>query len=213
MISIPLLTKALQAIGNAQVFVGDPFASGGGGMVAIGAKEGEISVEVDEEYNDLTAPELTGPAVHQRTVMGVSVRITVPVIAGETDLYPITSPLGQSGGGVSYPLPVVPTSVLVIPNLEVGGGLANATGATSGWVRTAGAGAAAATEAAAAPKHAVWLWRAAPERPSRSFSYENGGKQIWNVTFQSMFDGDRPEGHKVYTVGDPTAQGITTIRL
>lgn len=211
MINIPLLTQALQSIGNAQVFVGDPFTVNG--LKAIGAKEGDITVEINEEYNDLTAPELTGPAVHQRLVMGVNARITVPVIAGAADLYPITSPLGERGGGRSYPTPVVPTSVLVIPNLEVGGGLANATGLTTAWDRQAGAGAAAATGAAAAPVHAVWLWRATPERPNRTFSVADGGKQIWEVRFQAMFDAARPETQKQFTVGDPTAQGITTIRI
>lgn len=214
MISTPALTAALKAIGNAQVFLGDPFTASG--LIAIGAKEGEITVETTEEYSDLTAPELTGPAVHQRSVMGISARVTIPVIAGDADLYAKLSPTGEKGGGWSSPQAVVPTSVLIIPNAEVGGGLRyniEGTETVKSWKRDAGNGVAAATGAAAAPVHAIWLWRAVPERPSRSFSYENGGKQIWSVPFQAMFDGARPEGHKIFTTGDPAAQGITTIAI
>lgn len=210
-INVPTLTAALQAIGNAQVFVGDPFTANG--LVALGAKEGAVRVEVNEQFNDLTAPELTGPAVHERTLMGVNVRVTVPLILGDPAVYAKISPTGAKGGGSSTPQATVKTSVLVIPDQEVAGGLANATGATAGWVRTAGNGVAGATATDAAPKHAVWLWRASAETPSRSFTYENGGKMIVEVTFQTFFYAANPEGQKVYTVGDPTAQGITTIRL
>ena len=210
MISIPALVEALKAIGNAQVFRGDPFTAGG--FIPIGAKEGAISVEFEETYSDLTAPELTGPAVHQRLVMGSTARVTIPVIAGSDDLYATMSPTGLSGGGHSSPQPVVTTSILIIPNAEVGGGLSY-DGTT--WTRLAGNNVAAASGAAAAPKHAVILWRAAPQRPSRSFSPENGGKQILSVVYQAMFfDGAAvPEGQKVWTQGDPVAKGITTFRL
>jgi hypothetical protein len=211
MINIPTLTEALQAIGNGQVFVGNPLIAGQ--MVALGAKEGAVTVEIEEQFNDLTAPELTGPTVHQRTLMGVNARVTIPVILGDTALYAKISPVGSRSGGWSSPQATVPTSVLVIPNQEVGGGLENATGLTGGWTRTAGNGVAGGSGAGVAPVHAVWLWRAVPGTPARGFSYENGGKIITPVTFQAMFDATKPEGHKVYTVGDPTAQGITTIRI
>lgn len=213
-IGIPTLSQALQALGNGQVFVGDPFTSGG--MASIGAKEGAATVAFEETANDLTAPELTGPAVHQRTIMGVSVSITVPVILGDEALYAKINPLGSRSGGHSSPQAITTTSVLLIPNQEVGGGLRfniEGTETTPSWKRDAGNGVAAATGAAAAPKHAVWLWRAAPQTPGRSFAIESGGKIITPVTFMGMFDAARPEGHKMYTTGDPAAQGIATIRI
>jgi hypothetical protein len=209
-ISIPALSAALSAIGNAHVFLGDPFTAGG--LVAIGAKEGAINFEPSAKYSDLTA-EQTGDVVHQRTVMGVSARITVPVVLGDSTLYAKISPTGTSSGGWDTPQAVVPTSLLLIPDSEVAGGLANATGATSGWVRTAGNGYAGASGAGAAPVHAVWLWRCVPELTARPFSYENGGKIVTEIPFQAMFYATSPAGHKVWTVGDPAAQGITTIRI
>jgi|GEM_PF-4632599 len=209
-VTTPALTAALQSIGSGHVYVGTPFVADG--LAPLGAKHGEVRVEITEDVSDLTA-EQTGPAVHQRTVMGLSARVTVPIILGDTALYAKISPTGTRGGGWSVPQPVVTTSVLLIPNLEVGGGLTNATGATTGWTRAEGNGAAAASGAGAAPVHAVWLWRAVPERGGWGFSYDDGGRTIVEVTFQAMFYAANPEGHKMFTIGDPTAQGITTIRL
>jgi hypothetical protein len=205
------LSAALSAIGNAQAYIGNPFSAGG--LAPLGAKEGPIEVEVEETANDLTAEELTGPMVHERTIMGVSVRITVPLILGDTALYAKINPLGSRSGGHDAPQAVTPTSLVIIPDKEVGGGLTNATGATSGWVRAIGYGFAAATASDAAPIHAFWLWRCIPVTPSRSYTYENGGKIVTPVTFQGMFYATNPDGQRLYTVGDPSAQGVTTIRL
>ena len=208
MIVPPTLTQALQAIGNAKLMVGDAMTVAG--LAALGQKEGEMSFAINEVYNDLTATEQTGPAVHQRTLMGVSVTITIPIILGDPLLYATISPTGTQGGGWSNPQNVVTTSVLLIPDQELAGGLAYD---GTAWTRTAGNGHAGASGAAAAPKHAIWLWRASPTREGWGFTYENGGKLITNVVYTSFFDAARPEGHKVYTIGDPVAQGIATVRL
>jgi hypothetical protein len=206
------LTAALQAVGNAQVYIGDPFTASG--LSCIGAKEGPIEVEIEETFNDLTAEELTGPTVHQRTLMGQSIKITIPLILGDTALYAKISPTGAKGGGYDSPQVVTTTSVVIIPDAEVGGGLTNATGATSGWVRATGYGITGVSGSGAAPVHAIWLWRATPATPSRSFSYENGGKIIVPVTFQAMYSSTNTvDGQRVWTLGDPAAQSITTIRL
>jgi hypothetical protein len=205
------LTAALQAIGNAQAYVGSPFVAGG--LSPLGAKEGAIQIEVDETANDLTAPELTGPMVHERTIMGIGVRITIPLILGDTALYAKINPLGSRSAGSDSPQAVTPTTLLIAPDSEVGGGLTNATGLTAGWVRALGYGFAAASGSGAAPVHSFWLWRAIPTTPSRQYSYENGGKVITPVTFQGMFYASNPSGQQLYTVGDPAAQGVTTIRL
>ena len=210
---LPDLTAALQAIGNAQVYIGDPFTADG--LSPLGAKNGAVTVDYGEEYSDLTA-EQTGPAVHQRTLLGVSASITVPVILGDAALYAKISPTGTRSAGWSNPQAVVTTSAVLIPDAEVGGGLQyRIVGAatTPSWTRLAGNGVAGATGDAAAPKHAIWLWRATPARPGASFSRDDGGRVVVDVTFTAMFDAARPDGHKMFTVGDPAAQGVTTIRL
>jgi hypothetical protein len=205
------LTAALQNIGNAKLAIGDPFTASG--MAILGAKEGEIKVDLTAEYSDLTAKELTGPAVHQRTVMGVGARVTIPIIMGDTALYAKISPTGTSGGGWSNPQAIVPTSILVIPDSEIAGGIANATGLAAGWVVTTGNGYTGGSGAGYAPVHAFWGWRAVPELSGWGYTYENGGKIIREVVFQLLFDASRPEGHKLWTIGDPTAQGISTLRI
>lgn len=210
-LALPTLTQALQAIGNAHLFVGDPFTASGLG--ALGQKEGELRFARSYQYSDLTAPELTGDVVHQRTIMGVGVTVTIPIILGDPLLYAKISPTGTKGGGWSNPQGVVTTSVVIFPDSEIAGGLSNTDGTVPNWTRTAGNGYPGATNTAAAPKHAVWIWRAVPENEGWGYTYENGGKQITEVVFTAMFDAARPEGQKVYTQGDPIDVGITSIRL
>lgn len=202
------LASALKAIGVAEVFVGDPLTTGG--MSSLGATEGTISFEAPQTLNPLTAPELTGEAAHQATVVYGAVRVTVPLILGDPTIFAKISPTGSKSAGNSVPQKVFETSVLIIPRAELGGGLSN-TG--SNWTRTAGNGVAAATGVGAAPQNAIWMWRATPTFAALPFSYGNGGKVITEVTFTAMFDVSKPEGHKLYTIGDPTAITPTPIAV
>lgn len=203
------LAEAIRAMGVAEVFVGDPTVADG--MVSLGATEGEIGVEITEGTNALTAPELTGGIVHQATTTIESAIITVPLIMGDPDLWARISATGEKGGGHSTPQPVAETSVLVIPRRELGGGLANATGLPAAWTRTAGNGVAGGVGAEFAPENAVWLWRAFPMRGRVPFRYAEGGKVITEVRFTAMIDVSKPEGQMVFTIGDPTAQGIADL--
>ncbi len=202
MLSPFTLSAALQAMGVAEVFIGDPLTAVGG-MISLGATEGTIGVDVPQTMNRLTAPELTGDVTHQATTTLGDVSVKVPLILGSMAVLPQISPTGSASGGFSIPQKVAETAVLIIPRNQVGGGLAYPTGGP--WARTAGNGVAAATGAGAAPSNAVWLWRATPSFSSLPFAYANGGKVIVEVTFTAMFDGTKPEGHKVYTIGDPRA--------
>lgn len=199
------LAEALRAMGVAEVFIGDPLVapSDPTGMKSLGATEGAITFAAPQVLNNLTAPELTGEVPHQSTTTLGAVTITAPVIFGDPLLWARLSPTSTASGGISRPVKVTETSVLLIPREEVGGGLEYAVG---GWTRTAGNGVAAAGPGpAAAPKNAVWLWRATITMGEVPYAYPNGGKVIVTVTFTGMFDGTKPEGHKVYTIGDPRA--------
>lgn len=205
------LTDVLKAIGVAEVFIGDPFTVNG--MISLGAIEGNVEVAAPQTMNSLTAPEMTGGVPHQATTVLDAVTITVSVIMGDTALYPKISPTGDSSGGYSFPQPVAETSVLVIPRAEVGGGLTWDTTGTPAWKRTAGFGVGAATGTAAQPKNAVWFWRATPTFGNLPYSYANGGKVLTQVTFHAMFDAARPEGHKVFTIGNPRGVAPTPIAV
>lgn len=184
------LTEAIKAIGKADIYAGD--ATTASGLLALGATEGDIEVEELETYNDLMAPEYTGDAVHDRKVLQGGARITAPLILTAA-AYDKLSSLGDgTGGGHSTQQAAVTTTILVIPQSEVGAGLSFSAGV---W-------------APAAPVHAVWLWRAVIEPDTYAFHHGDGGKTIREVSFLTLFDDAKPEGHKLWTRGDPDAHAI-----
>lgn len=204
------LSAAIAAIGVAEVYIGDPITAING-MLSLGAVEGTIEVSPGYNSNPLAAPELTGDVAHQMVTTLGNVTVRIPLIVADMSVIPKISPTGTTGGGFSIPQKAAETSVLIIPRSQVGGSLVNTTGLTAGWTRTAGNGVGASSGAPAAPTNAIWLWRATPTYASLPFQYGNGGKVIIEVTYTAMFDGTKPEGHKVFTIGDPTAITPTPI--
>ncbi|MFW6079796.1 MAG: hypothetical protein ACODAE_09250 [Gemmatimonadota bacterium] len=195
------LSEAVRALGRAMVFAGDAFTADG--LTALGATEGEVTAEEQETYNDLTLPEYTGEAIHERDVMHGSALVTVPLILGpRTDdsddgsaVYDQIASVGDgSGGGYSTPQPIVTTNLLLIPQAEIDPDSGLSYDGVD-WTP-------------AAPVHAVWLWRAAPEAKSIAYRFEDGGKTIVEVPFRAFFDDSQPDGHKLWTRGDPVAAGI-----
>jgi hypothetical protein len=55
-----------------------------------------------------------------------------------------------------------------------------------------------------------WAWRGAFTRPSKTFHGGAGDarKNIETVTFTVMQHPDMPEGHKLYTIGNPYTASI-----
>lgn len=211
-VKVPSLTAALQAIGNAHVYVGSMIVANS--MAALGQKEGQIQVANDQAWNQLTAPENTGPMVHDETLDGENLVITVPLIVpADGSLWADSSPTGTSGGGFSFPQVPTDTMVAIIPDKEVGGGL-KYDSVTPEWVRLAGNGVAAANGADATPKNALFIWRARISRGAVTFDRANGGKMIVPVTIQGKYQAEStagnamPEGHHLYTWGDPVTAGV-----
>lgn len=195
MLNRPDLEAALKRIGKGAVFVGDPFTAGG--LLPLAATEGEITPTFAESFNDLTFPEYTGEIVHERQVMGEGVSLSIPIIMGDPALYAKLSPTGLAGGGHSSHQDVVTTSLVVFPYDEIGAGIGFGAGAWS----------------PAAPEHAIWIWRGHFTRGGPMYKQPDGGKTIQTVTFQGMYRAANPEGHKVYTIGDPAAQGIAGLAI
>ena len=188
----PDLEALIDALGDAYVLIGDPFTVGG--LVPLGIKDGDATVEWNEEYNDLIIGQ-TGPAIHQRKLRGMSPVVTFPILVGDPELYATLSPTGTAGGGHVEQQPVATTSLVLLPQSEMGpAGLSYPDGAGP-W-------------APAAPEHAIWFWRGHFLRPGASFREAEGGKRLDTVTFQAMWHGASPDGHKLFTIGDPAAQGF-----
>lgn len=201
------LSAAIAALGVAEVFTGDPFTAQGG-MISLGAVEGTVEVSPAYTTNPLTAPELTGDVAHQMTTTLGNVTVRIPLIISSMAVIPKISPTGVASGGHSVPQKVQETTVVIIPRAQVGGGLSYP--AVGPWARIAGNGVGALSGAGAEPTNAIWFWRATPTYTSLPFSYGNGGKVIVEVTFTAMWYSGAaavPEGHKVFTVGDP--RGVT----
>ncbi len=184
-------TEAAQRIGKAWLYTGDPMTPGG--LVSLGGSEGEISVDEGFEYNDLTAPEWTGPAVHASWVQGQKLVATVPLVmkSDGSQLVKIT-PTGQRGGGWNKQRAVITTGVLIAPEDEVGTGLSwNG----SAWVP-------------AAPKLCIWIWKARIQPGPLMFKHTEGGKSIREINIEALYDDTKPDGYKLYYVGDPRSVGI-----
>lgn len=192
------LSTYARALGKAYVYAAaDPTTASSWAL--LGITEGDIAVEEKHKMNDYLLPEWTGDAVHARNIDGSSIHVTVPLIWGDPTLYDTLSPTGAKGGGRSAPIPVVTKTVLIIPLIEVDPALGLQFDGAS-W-------------SPAAPEHAIWLHKASFEPGPYAFKHGDGGKVIRSIGIMPLFDDTKPEGQMLYTIGDPSTQGITTYRL
>lgn len=199
MINLADLESHLVAMGDFHVFTGDPFVENG--LELLGAKEGDISVAFNAGYNNLTFPEHTGDAVHGANLKGYNPIITVPLIIGNPALWAKLSPTGIQGGGYSSEQPVTETSVVLVPNKDL------VAAGTTGYSKASNPG----TWSPSAPQNWVWFWRAYIQFPDLTLRNADQGKSAMPVTIQTMYDSARPEGHKIFTIGDPSALTPTPI--
>lgn len=176
--------------------------------------EGDIVVNTNGETAALTLPELTGPAAHEMDFTGENPVIEVPIFLADPALHAIISPMGSSSGGRSrrgrmkeYTFAIFPEELFVGEDennlpvrraLEFGGGVWNIDGQplTAAEEELLG--------------NAFWLWRGVFSRPSRRFRGGAGDekKNIETVTISGLYHPDMPDGHRLYTTGDPADAGI-----
>lgn len=193
---ITSLADYVSALGKAYVYITtDPTTAAAWSL--LGLTEGEIQVEEKFQMNDYKLPEWTGEAVHARNIDGQSLTVTVPLIWGDATLYDKVAPTGQKGGGRSTPIAVNTYTVLLIPQVEVDAGISLT---STVWDP-------------AAPSHAIWIHKASFEPGTYAFKHGDGGKVIRPVTITAMFNDNMPEGQKLYTIGDPVDQGISTYQV
>lgn len=199
--AITTLETYLGAFGNAFIMVGDPFTLDG--LSILGMKEGEIRVEFNPTYNDLTFPEQTGDAIWERGVKMGNVRVTIPMIIKDPALYATVSPTAESNMGSDLQVDVTTTSLVLVTEADFGVG-------NWGYPQPAG------PWAPAAPTATAWFWHGHFERSELGYRDEDKGKLVRDVVFQSMRAPDSvglPDGHRIFTLGDPVSQGITTLDI
>lgn len=207
------LSAQVRAIGRAAVFYGTgPYAyvaSPTGAdltLTHLGDTEGEITIETNEEYSDLTLPELTGAAIHKRYIAGENPRVTIPIYAADAALRAILSPTGSASGGymrrravTQRVLALIPEEVFIEANAQASLVATNTAG-TMAW--TVGGDAATAAQLALLDQ-AIFFWTGHFEKAMPIYRHEDGGKVVQSVVFQSMYNTSMPDGHKLYTIGRP----------
>jgi hypothetical protein len=192
---------------------GDPIMWDGASALEIaqlGDTEGDITVNANGTVANLTLPEISGDAVHEATATGENPTIELPLFLADPDLLPVLSPTGGASAGHIRVRDVSERTLVLFPE-----GLFRKTDGTYAELAHAGGAWTLDGEALDAAHQtllglSVWFWRGYFPRPTRMFRGGHGdaGKNIESVTFQAMMHPDMPDGHRLYTLGDPAAADI-----
>jgi hypothetical protein len=185
-------------------------------LTQLGDTEGDITIATNAEMATLTTPELTGPAAHETDYTGENPTIEMPLYLTDPATIALVSPSGTASAGRSrrsapaeHTIAVLPEALFLKPpdvnGIVLPGTLSYTT--ANGWQFDGAALSAAKTTLLGA---SFWLWRAVFSRPPRRFLGGAGDarKNIETVTIQSMHHPDMPEGHHLYTIGNPATHGI-----
>ncbi len=213
------LTATIRHIGRGAVFymVG---AFGGTGtdltLVYLGDTEGEITVEENAEYEELTTPELTGPVARSKYLAGIKPVITIPLLAADPALDLIVRPnpdaSGVGGGGhdrhfavTEYALAIFPEEVFI--ESEAAAAIEYTTAAD--W--KVGGDSADSAQLALLDK-SIFFWRGHFESITPRYNQADGGKLIQEIVFHAMHNNAMQQGHYIYTKGRPD-QAATPIEI
>jgi hypothetical protein len=184
-------------------------------MAQLGVTEGDIVVTPNASTAGLTIPELTGPAKHEVDYIGEAPVVDIPLYLADPALIAICSPSGSAHAGRSrrgpvkeYTLAVIPEALFLDSDSE--GIVTDYTVAFDGAGAWTFNGVALTAERQAWLDVSFWMWRAVFNRPPRRFRGGDGDnkKNIEQVTVESMHHPLMPEGHHIYTTGDPFASSI-----
>ncbi len=213
------LEATIRHIGRAAVFYEAGAYAGSGNDVAfvyLGDTEGEITIEENAEFSELTTPELTGPVARSKYLEGIKPVITIPLLAGDPLLDIVVNPTGAAsgsqGGGferhqavTEYMLAIIPEEVFIEANAAVALGYTTA----ADW--TVGGDVATAAQFASLDK-GIFFWRGHFESLVPRYNHADGGKLITEVIFHAMHNNDMQQGHYIYTKGRPD-QALVPIEL
>lgn len=207
------LTLQRYAIGRGIVFYADKWdGTTPLELTNLGVTEGEITVELNEEYSTLTLMEQTGPAQHKAYVSGENPVVTLPLFYADPNLRSIVSPTGNASGGYQRRRPVTertlvifPEELLYDPNTDTYQPLSfDGTWTVGGNPLN--------SEQTALLGLSMWFWRGYFTKAGPVFRHEDGGKALQSITFQAMTSDlpldVLPDGERLYTLGDPQDKGI-----
>lgn len=175
----------------------------------LGDTEGDIVINTNPQMDSLTTPELTGPAPHEVDYSGEAPEIEIPLYLADPALEAIISPIGQANAGRSRRSAPREHTLVIMPEglfLEAdGNGVVQSYAlAVSGGTWTLNGQALTGAQEALLGA-SFWAWRAIFSRPAKRFrgGAGNDRKNIETVTAMVCHHPDMPEGHHLYTIGDP----------
>lgn len=215
-LALASVANLIASYGRGVVFRSDKWVPNDGplSLTQLGVTEGDIAVNPNAATAKLTFPELTGPAAHEMDYLGEDPTIEIPLYLADPTLIAVVSPSGSAHAGRSRRGPVAEHTLVVIPEgifLEATDGIVGdfdvAFDDAGVWTFN---GVALNTERQRLLDASFWLWRCVFNRPPRRFRGGAGDdrKNIETVSVVAMHHPDLPEGHHIYTTGDPFAQSI-----
>ena len=213
------LETTIRHIGRGVVFYSVGAYAGTGNdltLVFLGDTEGEITVEDNAEYAELTTPELTGPIARSKYLEGIKPVITIPLLGADPALDAIVNPTGvasgSQGGGYERHQAVTEYALVIYPEelfIESNAPAVVSYTTVGDW--TVGGDAATAAQLALLDK-AIWFWRGHFDPLSPRYIHADGGKLITEVTYHAMHNNAMQQGHYIYTKGRPD-QAATPIEI
>ena len=185
-------------------------------MTQLGVTEGDIVVTPNGATAGLTIPELTGPAKHEMDYLGEDPVVEIPLYLADPALLAVVSPSGSAHAGRSrrgpvkeYTLAIFPEALFLSTDAEgiVTEKTVSFDAITGAWKFNA---IALTPDRVAMLAASLWLWRTVFNRPPRRFRGGAGDdkKNIETVSTQALHHPDLPEGHHLYTTGDPFLSDI-----
>jgi hypothetical protein len=183
-------------------------------LTHLGDTEGDITTATNAEVAPLTLPELSGPAAHEADYTGENPTVEIPLYLADPALLAIVSPTGANSAGATrrrqvqeYSLVIFPEALFLKNNADGAPERKQLAFAAGAWTLDGIALTAEQTELLGL---SLWIWRGYFNRAPRSFKGGAGdaSKAIETVSFQAMHHGVMPEGHMLYTTGDPTEADI-----
>lgn len=181
----------------------------------LGDTEGEFVFTPNESFVYLTTEELTGQAPLEGYKEGEAPTITIPFWNATPALKDILSADASASGGYSRQQPVQTYTLVIFPErlffnsaTRIYDAQVRYTNA-NGWQKNVGAGWVSLTaEEDRYLNLSLWCWRVHPKKPDTRYRHAEAGKVVEPVEFVLMQNVAMPDGHILYTVGDPIDAGI-----
>jgi hypothetical protein len=210
-IALADLTSGKYSISKGAVFIAEPAWDFNSDLELeyLGFTEGDVELELNEEFQTLTLDEYTGGLAHEAFVQGEGPVCTIPLFTGDPALRAKLSPTGGASGGYQRQLPVATKTLVVFPErlfLSADGQLDYAIEYDgSAWSLN---GQPLTTDQERLLGQSIWIWRGYFSKPNIVYRHNDAGKSVDPVTFTAMYQPLAPNGHRAYTLGDPVDAGI-----